>query len=58
MKRHVKYIVCEVSPCKIGNNHRYLLEFHNESSARLFIRSWYSVYDWEFTCLQLMKVLA
>ena len=58
MKRHIKYIIYEVSPCKLGDIHRYVIKMYKEDNACKFIKSWYQEYDFNFTCLVLMKVLA
>lgn len=57
MKRHIKYIVYSIAPCKIGDLHRYILEFYNEKDANEFIYLFYCKFDFNNTCLKLMKVL-
>jgi hypothetical protein len=57
MKRHIAFIVYHVEPCKMGDNHRVVLEFVNELDAIEFLNTWYQKYDFNFTCLVLMKVL-
>jgi len=58
MKRHIDYIVYEVSPCKLSELYREVLPFFNETDAEEFINTYYSKYDFSNRCLVLMKVLA
>lgn len=57
MKSYLKYIVYEVSPCKLGDMYRYVLEFYDESDAYSFILLHRTKFDFNNTCLKLMKVL-
>ena len=57
MKTHISYIIFEVSPCKLGDKYRSVLELYNEKDALKFIKTWNMAYDFNYTCLKLMKVL-
>jgi hypothetical protein len=57
MRPCIKYIVYEVSPCKLGNFYRYVLEFYDDLDADLFILLHRERFDYNNTCLKFMKVL-
>lgn len=58
MKRHIEYIIYEVTPCPLGDNYRYILEVPTQADAVLFIKDWYYLYAFKNTCLVFMEVLA